>query len=63
MFKTALPGKGLQAIFHLKYRGLRIERACRKAKSKSSGDKSILLFHAVLDGKYIGQILSVHRFR
>jgi hypothetical protein len=55
MFKIALPGKRLQAIFHIKYRELRFERACRTAKSKSNGVRSILLFQVVLNRKYIGR--------
>jgi hypothetical protein len=55
MFKIVLPGKGLQAIFHLKYCELRFERACRQAKSKSNGERRILLFQGVLNRKYIGQ--------
>jgi len=55
MFKIALPGKRLKAIFHLRYRELRFEWACRIAKSKSNGVRSILLFQVVLNRKYIGQ--------
>jgi len=55
MFKIALPGKRLQAIFHLKYRELRFERACGTAKSKSNGVRSILLFQVVLNRNYIGR--------
>jgi hypothetical protein len=55
MFEIALPGKRLQEMFHLKYRELRFERACRTAKSNSNGVRSILLIRVLLNRKYIGQ--------